>query len=65
MLKVTLIIAATAIPSFAVGFWTESSMGRSPIAVATGAPSTISPAEMHLKIKSDDLPVQYMQADCN
>jgi len=26
-------------------------------------PSTISPSEMHLKVKPQDLPVQYMQGD--
>jgi hypothetical protein len=33
------------------------------IEAATITPSTISPLEMHLKLKSEDVPVQYMKSD--
>jgi hypothetical protein len=63
MSKTTLVVAATAILSFAAGFWTQSTMARHPVEAATITPSTISPLEMHLKLKSEDVPVQYMKSD--
>jgi hypothetical protein len=77
MLKMILIVAATAVPAFAAGIWAESTMARHQSAEAnavstpstetsaTSTPSTISPYEMHLKVKPHDLPVQYMQGDYN
>ena len=63
MLRATLIVASTAVVCFAAGFWTESTMARQPALAATSVPATISPAEMQLKVKPSDLPVQYMEAD--
>jgi hypothetical protein len=40
-------------------------ISRSTETGATSTPSTISPYEMHLKVKPHDLPVQYMQGDFN
>jgi hypothetical protein len=65
MLKTALIVAATAVLSFGAGIWTEATLAEHH-RTETGAvsiPSTISPAEMHRKVKPDDLPVQYMQGD--
>jgi len=67
MIKIVVIVVATAVPAFGVGFWTEATLTehqRTQTRVV-GIPSTISPSEMHLKVKSDDLPVQYMQGDFN
>jgi len=66
MVKTTLIVVATAIPAFGAGFWTEATLAehqRTETKVV-GIPSTISPSEMHRRVKSD-LPVQYMQGDFN
>jgi hypothetical protein len=77
MLKMILIVAVTAVLGFAAGIWTETTMARhhpaeanavisrSTETGATSTPSTISPYEMHLKVKPHDLPVQYMQGDYN
>ena len=62
MLKMALIVATTAGVSFAAGLWTVSTLGGYGANVASTAP-IISPHEMHLKVKPNDLPVQYMQAD--
>ena len=67
MVKTTLIVVATAIPAFGAGFWTEATLAehqRTETKVV-GIPSTISPSEMHRRVKPDDLPVQYMQGDFN
>ena len=67
MVKTTLIVVATAIPSFGAGFWTELTVAdhqRTETSVVSHA-STISPFEMHRKVKPNDLPVQYMQGDFN
>ena len=67
MVKATLIVVATAIPAFGAGFWTESDAHehqRTETKVVSPA-LTISPSEMHRKVKPDDLPVQYMQGDFN
>jgi hypothetical protein len=65
MLKMTLVVVSTAVLGFAAGFWTNSTLARHQVyqASASGAPATISPYDMHLKVKPDDLPVQYMQSD--
>jgi hypothetical protein len=76
MLKMILIVATTAVPAFAAGIWAESTMaGHHPAqanaitapSTETSAPSTPtnSPYDMHLKLKTRDLPVQYMQGDYN
>jgi hypothetical protein len=65
MLKMILVVAATATPAFGAGIWTAPTMAHdhSIEANLTGASSTISPYEMQLKVKPADLPVQYMQGD--
>ena len=76
MLKMILIVVATAVLAFAAGIWAESTMASHHLAKAnavsaptdtsaTSTPPTISPYEMHLKVKTHDLPVQYMQGDYN
>ena len=76
MLKMILIVVATAVLAFAAGIWAESTMASHHLAKAnavnapsdtsaTSTPPTISPYEMHLKVKPSDLPVQYMQGDYN
>jgi hypothetical protein len=66
MLKIALIVAATAVPAFGVG-WTASTMAHPRLAEATAviSPTTISPYDMQLNVKPHDLPVQYMQGDFN
>jgi hypothetical protein len=67
MLKATVAVVAAAIPAFGAGMWTESTLAeyqRTETRVVTTT-STISPSEMHGKVKPDDLPVQYMQGDFN
>jgi hypothetical protein len=58
MLKMTVIIAMTALLSFGAGIWAGTGVR------ATGAPSpavtTISPSELHLRIKPGDLEVQHV-----
>jgi hypothetical protein len=58
MLKMILVVVATAILAFAAGVWTKSTV------LATGAlapaPATLSPAEMHLKVQPSDLPLQQV-----
>jgi hypothetical protein len=65
MLKMILVVAATAAPAFGAGIWTASTMAHdhSIEANVTAASSTISPYEMQLKVKPADIPVQYMQGD--
>jgi hypothetical protein len=67
MLKIALIVAATAILAFGAGMWTASTMARPLPAEANAviSPSTISPYEMQLNVKPHDFPVQYMQGDFN
>jgi hypothetical protein len=67
MLKIALIVTATAVPAFGAGMWTASTMAR-PFPAETNAvisPTTISPYDMQLNVKPHDLPVQYMQGDFN
>jgi hypothetical protein len=64
MVKTILILVATAVPAFAAGVWTQATLaGRHAAEVIPVA--TISPYEMHLKVKPDELPVQYMKGDFN
>jgi hypothetical protein len=62
MLKMTLIVAATAVVGFGAGVWTKSTMADHRPKEATAA-STISPFEMQMKVKPNDLPVQYLRGD--
>ena len=67
MVKLVLIAAATAAFAFAAGIWAEASLFENPrieTRVVT-VPSTISPSEMHRRVKHHDLPVQYMQGEFN
>jgi hypothetical protein len=67
MVKTTLIVVATAIPAFGAGFWTESTLAKHQRTETrvVGTPSTISPSELHRKVKPADLPVQYVEGDFN
>ena len=67
MVKLVLTATATAVFAFAAGIWAEAALVEHPrtetrvLSIA----STISPFEMHRKVRPDDLPVQYMQGDFN
>ena len=67
MVKTTLIVVATASPTFGAGFWTEATLAEHQRidTKVVGIPSTISPSELHHKVKLSDLPVQYMEGDFN
>ena len=67
MVKTTLIVVATAIPAFGAGFWAEATFAdhQRTESKVVGIPSTISPSELHHKVKLSDLPVQYMEGDFN
>jgi hypothetical protein len=68
MVKIILIVVATAIPAFGAGMWTEATVAehqRTEIRVVSPTSSTISPSEMHRNVKPNDLPVQYMEGDFN
>jgi len=67
MVKIILVAAATAVPAFAAGIWTQATLAehQRPQTRVLSIPSTISPFEMHRKVRPDDLPVQYMQGDFN
>ena len=67
MVKTALIVVAMAVPALGAGFWTEFTLAehqRTETRVV-GTPSTISPSELHRKVKPADLPVQYMEGDFN
>ena len=66
MVKIILIVVATAVPAFGAGIWTATLVEhqRTETGVVSTS-STISPSEMHRKVKPDDLPIQYMQGDFN
>ena len=65
MLKMILVVAATAVPAFGAGVWMGSTAApnRSVAINGTTTPSTISPYEMQLKMRPDDLPIQYVKGD--
>ena len=64
MIKIILVVVATAVPAFAAGIWTATEVEHQRTETrVVSTPSTISPSEMHRKVKPDDLPVQYMQGD--
>jgi hypothetical protein len=67
MVKLVLIAAVTAVFAFAAGIWAEAALVEHPRTETrvVSIPSTISPSEMHRRVKPDDLPVQYMQGDFN
>ena len=65
MVKTTLIVVATAIPAFGAGFWAEATLADHQRTEVVGIPATISPSELHHKVKPSDLPVQYMEGDFN
>ena len=66
MVKIILLLVATAVPAFGAGIWTATLVEhqRTETGVVS-TPSSILPSEMHRKVKPDDLPVQYMQGDFN
>jgi hypothetical protein len=64
MTKIVLAVVLTAIPAFAAGVWTRSTLVESR-AANNSTPATISPSEMHRAIKPSDLPTQYMRGDFN
>jgi hypothetical protein len=67
MVRIIVIVVATAVPAFGAGVWTQATRAehqRTQTRVV-GMASTISPSELHRKVKADDLPVQYMQGDFN
>jgi hypothetical protein len=67
MVKLVLIVVATAVFAFGAGFLTESTLAEHQRAETrvVSPTSTISPFEMHRKVKPDDLPIQYMEGDFN
>ena len=67
MVRMIVIAVATALPAFGVGVWTQATLAehQRPQTRVLSIPSTISPFEMHRKVRPDDLPVQYMQGDFN
>ena len=65
MVKIILILVATAVPAFAAGVWTQAKLARRHAAAEVIPAATISPYDMHLKVKPDDIPVQYMNGDFN
>lgn len=64
MAKIILVLAATAASAFAAGLWTHATLaGRHDTeSIPAKNLATNSPFEMQLKVKPDDLPVQYMIA---
>jgi hypothetical protein len=64
-LCVIFVVVATAVPAFGAVVWAGSTVApnRSVATNGTTTPSTISPYEMCLKVRPDDLPVQYMKGD--
>ena len=55
MAKMTVVVTAMALLAFGLGVWTKSSVFAT--AATTPAVSTISPAELHLRVKPEELPV--------
>jgi hypothetical protein len=64
MFKMILVAVGAIVLGFGLGFWTKSTFADHPvIALSAGPTSSLSPFEMHSKLKSDDIPVQYMRGD--
>ena len=64
MFKMTLVAAGALALGFASGFWTKSTLADHPdVALSVGPTLSLSPLEMHLKVKPADIPVQYMRDD--
>ncbi len=62
MMRIIVLVAATAMLSFSAGFWTKSTLATSTLAARTAAPATISPADLHRRLKADELPVQQIDS---
>jgi hypothetical protein len=62
MAKIILVLAATAASAFAAGLWTHATLAGRHDTESIPAKATNLPFEMQLKVKPDDLPVQYMIA---
>ena len=64
MTKFVLAVVLTAMPAFAAGVWTQATLAQhhATESIAANNLSTVSPYEMQLKVKPDDLPAQYMTA---
>jgi hypothetical protein len=56
MPKIVLIVVVTALLAFAAGVWTKSTVLAT--GAATPGAATLSPSEMHLRVKPQDLPIQ-------
>lgn len=67
MVKIILILVATAVPAFAAGVWTQATLAghHATESIPASDLASISPYEMQLKVKPNDLPVQYMKGDFN
>jgi hypothetical protein len=64
MFKMTLVAAGAVVLGFASGFWTKSTLADHPdVTLSVEPTSSLSPPEMHLKLTSADIPVQYMRGD--
>ena len=64
MFKMILVAAGAVVLGFASGFWTKSTLADHPdVALSVGPMSSLSPLEMHLKVKPGDIPGQYMRGD--
>jgi hypothetical protein len=64
MSKMILVAVGAIVLGFGLGFWTKSTFADRPVvALSVNPSSSISPLEMHSKLKSDDIPVQYMRGD--
>ncbi len=62
MLRIIILVGAIALLSFSAGFWTKSALATSTLAARTAATATISPAELHRRLKADELPVQQIDS---
>jgi hypothetical protein len=64
MFKLILVAVGAIVLGFGLGVWTRSTFADHPVvALSAGPTSSLSPFEMHLKVKSADVPVQYMRGD--
>ena len=64
MFKMILVAVGAIVLGFGLGFWTKSTLANHEVvALSVDPSSSISPFEMHSKLKSDDITVQYMRGD--
>jgi hypothetical protein len=64
MFKMILVAVGAIVLGFGLGFWTKATFADpSVVALSVSPSSSISPLELHSKLKSDDIPVQYMRGD--